>query len=176
MQLKTKLALDLEKTKLLKQLEQVFDSKIEKIYDGPLDAFAYYFSRLDINGLDSLLSDYNNYDGVSKNHYINLIKQVFSDLKSKGIKSLDAVPGVCKGCINGCTGFTFIDNKTGVYVDIIIEVKNNEITNLMECHDLINEKQLTCKRKRTVIKQFKSKNKWLHTTDSFGKMEKGVVK
>ena len=82
---------------------------------------------------------------------------------------------MCNGCINGCSGFTFIDNDSGVYADIIVEVKCKEITNFMECYDLKNEKQLVNKKKRIEIKPFKFKNKWLYTKDSFGKMEKGVV-
>jgi hypothetical protein len=167
--------LDLEKKKLLEQLEQFSGGKFEKIYDGPLDAFAYNFSTLNIDGLDSLLSDYNNYDGVSKAYYLKLIEKAFNNLKSQGITSLLAVHGVCSGCINGCSGFSFVDSKTGVYVDIIVEIKHKEITNFMECYDLKNNKTVSNKTERIIIKHFKTKNNWLYTTDSFGKMEKGVV-
>ena len=88
--------LDLEKKKLLEQLEELSGSKFEKIYDGPLEGFAYNFSTLNIDGLDSLLSDYNTYDGVSKAYYLKLIEQAFNNLKRQGITSLLAVPGVCK--------------------------------------------------------------------------------
>ena len=167
--------LDLEKKKLLEQLEELSGSKFEQVFKGSLDGFAYYFSRLDIEGLDSLLSDYNNYDGVSKEHYLKLIEQAFNNLKRQGITSLLAIQGVCNGCINGCSGFSFVDSKTGVYVDIIVEIKHKEITNFMECYDLKNNKTVSNKTERIIIKQFKTKNKWLYTTDSFGKMEKGVV-
>jgi len=83
---------------------------------------------------------------------------------------------VCvKGCINGCSGYSFVDIKTGVYVDIIVEIEHKEITNFMECYDLKNNKTVSNKTERIIIKQFKIKNKWLYTTDRFGKMEKGVV-
>jgi len=167
--------LDLEKKKLLEQLEELSGSKFEQVFKGSLDAFAYYFSRLDIEGLDSLLSDYNNYDGASKAYYLKLIEQAFNKLKRQGITTLLAIPGVCNGCINGCSGYSFVDIKTGVYVDIIVEIKHKEITNFMECYDLKNNKTVSNKTERIIIKQFKTKNKWLYTTDSFGKMEKGVV-
>ena len=167
--------LDLEKKKLLEQLEELSGSKFEQVFKGSLDAFAYYFSRLDIDGLDSILSDYNNYDGVCKEYYIKLIEKAFNNLKSQGITSFLAVPGVCNGCINGCNGFTFVDSKTGVYVDVIVEVKYKEITNFMECYDLNNGKLVENKKERIVIKQFKSKNKWLYPEDNFGKLERGVV-
>lgn len=167
--------MDLEKQKLLEQLEELSGSKFEQVFKGPLDAFAYNFSTLNIDGLDSLLSDYNNYDGVSKEHYLKLIEQAFNKLKRQGITSLLAIPGVCNRCINGCSGYSFVDSKTGVYVDIIVEIKHKEITNFMECYDLKNNKTVFNKTERITIKHFKTKNKWLYTTDSFGKMEKGVV-
>ena len=167
--------MDLEKQKLIEQLEELSGSKFEQVFKGPLEGFAYYFSKLDLEGLDGLLSDYNNYDGVSKEYYLKLIEKAFDKLKHQGITSLLAIPGVCNGCINGCSGFSFVDSKTGVYVDIIVEIKHKEITNFMECYDLKNNKTVFNKTKRIIIKQFKTKNKWLYTTDSFGKMEKGVV-
>ena len=167
--------MDLEKKKLLEQLEELSGSKFEQVFKGPLDGFAYYFSKLDLEGIDSLLSDYNNYDGVSKAYYLKLIEQAFNELKRQGITTLLAIPGVCNGCINVCSGYSFVDSKTGVYVDIIVEIKHKEITNFMECYDLNNDNKKLNKMERIVIKQFKTKNKWLYTTDSFGKMEKGVV-
>lgn len=147
--------MDIDKKKLLEQLEQLAGSNFEILFEGALDGFAYYFSRLDIEGIDSLLSDYNNYDGVSKEYYLKLIEKAFNKLKSQSITSLLAFPGVCNGCINGCNGFTFIDNKTGVYVDIIVEVKHKEITNFMECYELNNDKPIENKKERIVIKQTK---------------------
>lgn len=146
--------MDLEKKKLLDHLEQLAGSKFKKLFEGALDGFAYYFSKLDLEGIDSLLSDFNNYDGVSKEYYLKLIEKAFNDLKSKGITSLEAVPGVCNGCINGCSGFSFLDSNTGIYVDIIVELKNNEIINFMECYDLKNDEEIVNKNERIVIKQF----------------------
>ena len=148
--------MDLEKKELLEQLEQYSGSKFDKLYEGVLDGFAYYFTRLDLEGIDSLLSDYNNYDGVSKDYYLKLIEKAFNNLKSKGIRSLESIPGACNGCIKGCKGFTFIDSKTGAYIDIIVEVKNSEITNFMECYDLKNDHNKLNKKERIVIKQFKT--------------------
>lgn len=148
--------MDLEKQKLLEQLEELSGSKFEQVFKGSLDAFAYYFSRLDIEGLYSLLSEHNSYDGVSKDYYLKLIEQAFNKLKRQGITSLLAIPGVCNGCINGCSGYSFVDSETGVYVDIIVEVKHKEITNFMECYDLKNDKFESNKKERIVIKMTKS--------------------
>jgi uncharacterized protein YfbU (UPF0304 family) len=146
--------MDLNQIKQLRQLEQIFDSKFEILYEGVLNGFAYYFSRFDIEGIDKLLNDYKSYDGVTKERYLNLITNTIDDLKSKGITSLTDYPGICNGCIKNCNGFSFIDNDTGLYVDIIVEVKNKEITNFMECYDLMNESSIT-KKQRIVIKEYK---------------------
>ena len=147
--------MELQKKRLLEKLEQLADSKFEKLFEGALNGFAYYFSKLDLEGIDSLLSDNNNYDGVSKDYYLKLIEKAFNNLKFKGIISLESIPGVCNGCIKDCNGFTFIDNKTGIYVDIIVEVNKSEITNFMECYNLKNDKQIAIKNERIVIKQFR---------------------
>lgn len=146
----------MNKKKLLEQLEELYGSKFEQVFKGPLEGFAYYFSRLDIEGLDSLLREHNSYDGVSKDYYLKLIEEAFNKLKRQGITTLLAIPGVCNGCINGCSGYSFVDSKTGVYVDMIVEIKHKEITNFMECYDLKNDKFESNKKERIVIKMTKS--------------------
>jgi len=80
--------MNLEQKKLLEQLEEFSGSKFNMLFEGAREGFAYYFSRLDLVGIDSLLSDYYNYDGVSKDYYLKLIEEAFNNLKSKGIRSL----------------------------------------------------------------------------------------
>jgi hypothetical protein len=145
--------MDPNKIKLLKQLEEIVGSKFEKVYEGSKEAFAYYFSKFDIEGINNLLID-KNYDGVSKEYYLRLIKKTFNYLKSKDITSLEVVAGTCNGCIKDCEGFTFIDKKSGLYIDIIIEVKYKEIYNFMECYDLNNAIASLNKKERIVVKHF----------------------
>jgi hypothetical protein len=144
-----------EQEQLLRQLAQMGDVVFVKKTENSRDAFAYHFSLLDIEGLDSILSDKNYYDGVTKSHYINLIKIQFERLKAEGIHNLKIIPGVCYGCKNGCSGFTFLDENKGFYMDFVVEVKNSEITNFIECFDLKNEVEVSNKREQIVIKPFK---------------------
>jgi hypothetical protein len=67
--------MDTEKRKLIKQLEELGEVTFVKKIENPMDAFAYYFSKLDINGIDSIISNKNNYDGITKEEYLNLIKK-----------------------------------------------------------------------------------------------------
>ena len=137
---------------LLKHLEDVFDAEAEIVFEGVLEGFAYYFSKMDVEGLECLLNDHRLYDGVSKEHYLALIEKAFNKLKSNGIKNLDFFPGTCNGCVKGCSGYSFIDSKTGAYIDLIVTVVDNEITNFMECYYLNNDKHVTNKKERIIIK------------------------
>jgi hypothetical protein len=125
-----------------------------KNFENPKDAFAHYFSKLDLIGIDSLLSSQNHYDGVSKQHYLDLIKQHFENLKTEGIQSLKAIHGVCNGCKKGCSGFTFLDDKFGFYIDLIIEVKDSEIVNFMDCFNIKNKIKVANKIEQLFIKRF----------------------
>jgi hypothetical protein len=130
--------MDLNKLKLVKQLEELGEVTFVKKIENPKNTFAYYFSKLDINGIDSILNNQNYYDGITKLEYLNLIKEHFISLKNNDIFTLKAFSGVCNGCKNGCSGFTFLDENKGFFTDFIIEVKDSEIINFMECFNLIN--------------------------------------
>jgi hypothetical protein len=90
--------MDAEKRKLIQQLEEIGEVTILKKVENPIDAFSYYFSKLDINGLENVLSNQNNYDSAIKVEYLNLIEKEFINLKNNGIQSLKVVLGVCDGC------------------------------------------------------------------------------
>jgi len=125
-----------------------------KRFEDPRDDLAHYFSILDIKSLDRLLSDKNYYDGATKLEYLELIDKHFISLKKNGICSLRIIPGKCNECKNGCSGFTFLDEKEGFHSDFIIETKNTEIVNFMECFNLINDVEITNKKEQSTIKPF----------------------
>ncbi|MEM0541827.1 hypothetical protein WFZ85_04320 [Flavobacterium sp. j3] len=147
--------MEVEKLKLIQQLEEMGEVVFVKRFEDPRDAFAHYFSILDIEGIDRLLSDKNYYDGATKLEYLKLIDEHFISLKKNGIYSLSIIPGKCNGCKNGCLGFTFLDEKEGFYSDFIIETKNTEIVNFMECFNLINDVEISNKKEQITIKPFK---------------------
>lgn len=106
-----------------------------------LEEFANYYKQLDFKGIKKLLGHNPRW------FYLDSIQEEFKKLKSEGIVSLEAYPGVCSGCNKGCKGFTFIDEKTGYYIDLILESKEGEITFINECFGLesinknLNKKQ-----------------------------------
>jgi hypothetical protein len=48
-----------------------------------------------------------------------------------------------------------LDEKEGFYSDFIIETKNGEIVNFMECFNLINDTDIINKKEQITIKPFK---------------------
>jgi hypothetical protein len=143
-----------EQLKLLQQLSELGDVTIVKKTENPIDSFAHYFSKLDINGLGTVLSNQNYYDGITKQEYLELIEKQFFSPKNNGIQSLKAIPGVCDGCEKGCSGFTFLDEKDGFFMDFMVKIKDSEIVNLMECFNLVNEVEIPNKLEQITVKPF----------------------
>jgi len=143
-----------EQLKLIQQLAELGDVTIIKKTENPIDSFARYFSKLDINGLGTVLNNQNYYDGITKQEYLELIEKHFFSLKNNGIQSLKAIPGVCNGCEKGCSGFTFLDEKDGFFMDFMVKVKDSEIVNLMECFNLVNEIEIPNKLEQITVKPF----------------------
>jgi hypothetical protein len=67
--------MDAEKRKLIQQLEEIGEVTFVKKAYNQLESFAHYFSKLDINGLENVLSNQNNYDGITKREYLELIEK-----------------------------------------------------------------------------------------------------
>ena len=105
--------------------------------------------------MGTVLSNQNYYDGITKEEYLELIENHFFSLKNNGIQSLKAIPGVCDGCEKGCSGFTFLDEKDGFFMDFMVKIKDSEIVNLMECFNLVNEVDVPNKKEQITIKPFK---------------------
>jgi hypothetical protein len=139
--------MDAEKRKLIQQLEEIGEVTFVKKAENPLEAFAHYFSKLDINGLENVLSNQNSYDGITKQKH-------FVSLKVNGIQTLKAIPGLCDGCEKGCAGFTFLDEKDGFFMDFMVKVKDSEIVNFMECYNLKNDIEIPNKLEQIFVKPF----------------------
>lgn len=121
--------------------------------------FADYFSNMDMNGLDSLLSNKHKYDGDTKEYYLKLINKEFEGFKSHNVHYLMPILGFCNGCKNKCSGYTFLDELNGFYINMVIEVKDFEITDLIECFNFTNDKEVINKKEQILIKPFLNFNK-----------------
>lgn len=101
--------------------------------------FARYFSNLDSQGLASLMKDDTLYDELSKQNWITLFEQQFDSFKQEKISFLKPISGSCLGCKKGCSGFTFLDEDSGFYVDLAIESNGTAIVDFTDCVNLKNE-------------------------------------
>ena len=124
------------------------------IFKDDCEAFVYYFSTLNSCGLSFLLNDNNIYDDYSKTQWVVMFEKQFKSLRNENIQSLKVVDSVCNGCKKGCSGFTFLDDNFGFYMDLIIELKDSEIVNFMECFNLKNKIKVTNKIEQLFIKPF----------------------
>ena len=104
--------------------------------------------------MENVLSNQNNYDGITKQEYLDLIEKHFVSLKDNGIQALKAIPGVCDCCEKGCSGFTFLDVKNGFFMDFMVKVKDSEIIDLMECYNFKNEVEIPNKLEQITVKPF----------------------
>lgn len=131
------------------------DSESNKtlIFKDDLAAFVHYFSFLDSKGLASVLKDDVVYDELSKLDWIALFEKEFESFRSHNIHYLNPISGICLGCKNGCSGYTFLDEVDGFYVDFVIEVNEQGIIDFTECLHLKNEIKVADKKEQIFIKQ-----------------------
>lgn len=113
--------------------------KKTSILNGPKETFANYFSTMDVIGLTSFLKDDVLYDKLSKQDWIVLFENQFESFKSNNIHSLKPITGVCMGCKRGCSGYTFLDEVSGFYVDLVIEVNEEGGIDFTDCTNLKNK-------------------------------------
>ena len=135
-------------------------SKIKSVFKEDITAFVYYFSLLDSKGLASILKDDVLYDEQSKQDWIALFEKQFESFRKNNINHLNPIPGICSGCKKGCSGYTFLDEVNGFYVDFVIEVNGNGTIDFTECVNLNNGIILPNKKEQIFINE-----KGLNTTN-----------
>ena len=77
---------EVKKADIIKQFEEL-GYLVTPIKDAK-ETFADYFSNMDMNGLDSLLTNKHKYDGDTKEYYLNLINKEFEGFKSHNVHYL----------------------------------------------------------------------------------------
>ena len=131
----------------------VSKSKIKSVFKEDITAFVYYFSLLDSKGLASILKDDVLYDEQSKKDWIALFEKQFESFGKNNINHLNPIPGICSGCKKGCSGYTFLDEVDGFYVDIVFEANKGGNFDFIECVNLKNEIVLPNKKEQILINE-----------------------
>ena len=121
-------------------------------WNNEVDAFTHFFAALDCEGLASVFKDDVGYDGLSKQERLALFDKQFESLKEEGIHHLEPIPGICSGCKKGCSGYTFLDEVNGFYVDLAIEVTEHGNIDFTDCVNLKNQIEVANKKEQIFIK------------------------
>ena len=109
------------------------------ILDTTENAFIYYFSNLDIHGVGSLMSDNHKYESYSKSKFLEFLNSCFQDLKNRKINKLKSYQGICNSCFAGQPALTFIEEKSGDYIEFVLIIDNNIVVNINFCFSIKNQ-------------------------------------
>lgn len=98
-------------------------------------AVIYFFEKMDIAKLDSLLDDDLTYQDIKKSQYMIVLNNAFEEMKKRKNTHLISYPGKCQGCKPRHKSYCFIGNQDGSHIDILIEVDPNSkrIKDIYEC-------------------------------------------
>lgn len=107
----------------------------ENAQNDILNAFAHHFSNLKLDGIANLMEDDIKYDGgnLTKAEYLECIEVAFSFQKREKVKQLEVVNITCLRCNKGLSGFIFVSPALRMYYSFILEIKDNKLTDLIEC-------------------------------------------
>lgn len=99
------------------------------------DAVLYFFEKLDISMVNSLLDENFSYQHFSKRNYISKLDDAFNEFLDAGDTYLKRQSGLCnsKSCNFNCKGYSFIGNNSNNYFDLIFDIKDGIVQDIYEC-------------------------------------------
>jgi hypothetical protein len=143
-----------EQNKLLQQLAQmgdvvhvqedgsriVLNEKCKVALETQADAVIYFFQRMDISMLKMVLDDTHTYQDFEKKEFLKKLDYAFTALHEAGNTYLNRYAGFCNSeeCNFKCKGYSFVGNVSNDYMDLILEIKNNKVTDIYECTKFVN--------------------------------------
>ena len=118
------------------------------------DAVFYFLERLDSNMLNLILDKNLPYQDYEKKVFVKKLSYAFDELLSRGNTYLNRFEGNCTSnvCTNvNCQGFSFVGNSSQDYMDLILEIKNNKVTDIYECSKFVNSETDLIKNEKICI-------------------------
>jgi hypothetical protein len=99
------------------------------------DAVIHFIKNFDIDMVDDLLDEKYTYQDVKKNIFIQQFSVAFDEFIDAGDTQLEVSTGFCNEliCGNQCSGYRFSSPKSGLYFDLIIDIKEGQVTDVYEC-------------------------------------------
>ena len=122
-------------------------------WNNEVDTFIHFFAALDCEGLSSVFKDDVVYDELSKQEWLALFDKQFESFKRNNVHYLKPVAGICSGCKKGCSGYTFLDEVSGFYVDLVFEANKVGDIDFTECVNLKNEMKVPGKKEQIFINE-----------------------
>lgn len=104
------------------------------------DAVIHFIKNLYIDMVDDLLDEKYTYQDLKKNLFIQQFSVAFDEFIAAGDAQLEVSKGFCNEviCSNQCSGYRFSSSRSGLYFDLIIDIKDGKVTDIYEC------KSFTC--------------------------------
>jgi hypothetical protein len=120
-----------------------------------LGCVLYHIQRFDIEMVAELLQDNITYMDYDKDVFIDKLNAALNVFKQKGDTYLDRMSGHCssKKCNYKKSGFSFIGNKSNLYLDLIFEIENDLISDIFECNDFKCSQMCFDRKLRVTIDQ-----------------------
>lgn len=107
--------------------------------DTQVKAVKYFFERMDIDMLDSILSEDITYQEHDKKIFLRELSIVFDSFTDSGDTFLIAFDGACNSCRKGKFGYTFVGNVSNNYISMIFDIKEDKIMDLYDCRYFKNK-------------------------------------
>lgn len=120
------------------------------------DAIVYFLQRVDIEMINDILDDDKTYQDKDKSVFIHKLGIAFEKFIEEGDTFLHRYAGFCnrQDCNFKCTGYSFIGNNSGNYLDVIFIIKEGIVHDLYECTGFKLLEQGIVKKERIYIDKF----------------------
>jgi hypothetical protein len=158
--------MDSEKKRLLEKLAEMGDvvvinngNRFDLNDSGDIslktqaEAVLYFFQRLDIDMVSSILEDNRTYQNFAKPLFIKKLEDALDEFIEAGDTYLNRYKGSCnsKSCNYKCKGYSFVGNNSGNYFDLIIDVNDGVVNDIYECFSFKCEDEGTHKNEHIVV-------------------------
>ena len=99
------------------------------------DAVIHFIKNLDIDMVDDLLDEKYTYQDLKKHIFIYQFSLAFDEFIAAGDTQLQVSKGFCNEliCNYQCSGYRFSSSRSGLYFDLIIDIKDGQLTDIYEC-------------------------------------------
>jgi hypothetical protein len=102
------------------------------------DAVLHFFEKLDVDMINELLDSDRTYSDLDKAVFIQKLGVAFDQFLEAGDDQLELYSGKCNSeeCDScGCSGFSFLGNRSGNFMDLVVKIEEGRITDIYDCSD-----------------------------------------